>query len=238
MTARILLIAALLSTMCPSVCLAKIIRLRNGNSVEGTIVDTNEREVLIKVPGLGTLTFSPAEIASIEEDESLPPPTAPPKPPARRTAGDPPPAADAQPAAPSTPEKPEPPPCIVEARLIQSIDWRLRLKYGALSGEVLFVDKDGRYCATTGSFTLRKVVKTTETKTVYDTPTTSHEEEVEGESEETIRSVSFAPKDFDEFTASGGRGFSLPVSVRTSDVKKGDTVILEWRSFRDSHQVN
>ena len=42
-----------------------VVRLKNGNTLEGTIVSEDDREVMLDIPGAGKITFTRAEIASI-----------------------------------------------------------------------------------------------------------------------------------------------------------------------------
>ena len=46
---------------------ADVIRLKNGNTLDGTVVQMNEHEVVIEVPGLGQMSVTRAEIAAIEQ---------------------------------------------------------------------------------------------------------------------------------------------------------------------------
>jgi tetratricopeptide (TPR) repeat protein len=65
---RLLASAVLLAGVLTSVTsAADVIRLKNGNTLEGEIIATSEREVTIDILGVGKLTIRQAEIASIEE---------------------------------------------------------------------------------------------------------------------------------------------------------------------------
>jgi len=49
---------------------ADTIRLKNGNSLQGQVVRSDEREVTLEIPGAGTVTFNRDDIASIEQSPS------------------------------------------------------------------------------------------------------------------------------------------------------------------------
>ena len=51
---------------------ADVIRLKNGNSFEGEIVSKSPDELMVDIPGIGTMTFATTEIATIEREAKGP----------------------------------------------------------------------------------------------------------------------------------------------------------------------
>ena len=54
-------------TLLPAVAAADVIRLKNGNTLQGEVEATNEQEVTVHIPGAGRLTLKKEEIVSIEK---------------------------------------------------------------------------------------------------------------------------------------------------------------------------
>ena len=61
-----LVVLAVVGGMSEAVAWAELIRLKNGNTVEGAIVSQTEHEVTVDIPDLGRMTLARDEIASIE----------------------------------------------------------------------------------------------------------------------------------------------------------------------------
>lgn len=51
---------------------ADLIRLRNGNELEGRVLETTERAVIVDVPGVGQVTLQPHEIVAVESRPMAP----------------------------------------------------------------------------------------------------------------------------------------------------------------------
>ncbi len=149
--------------------------------------------------------------------------------------------APSEPAPPPEPVAPPPPreqPCVVDSRTIEQIDFELYISYGAVSGWAVFRDKQHRFCGTNGHLTIKKIVTASERHTVYDTPTTSHDENVPVESEETVKSVSFKASEFQDIKMRNGTlVYGLPLEIPGSELKRDDVAILEWRSFAVKKKV-
>ncbi len=69
-----------LMTVWPDLAGADVVRLKNGNALEGTISAADERQVTIELPDLGAMVVNRAEIAAIEQaapsgDEGVAAPT-------------------------------------------------------------------------------------------------------------------------------------------------------------------
>lgn len=60
-------LALLLLWQLPGLALADTLRLKNGNVLEGTITQRDERQVTIELPDIGALAVDRADIAAIEE---------------------------------------------------------------------------------------------------------------------------------------------------------------------------
>ena len=74
-----------------SIATAETIRLKNGNTVEGTVVREEGGRVTVDIPGLGQMEFTREEIASVA---ASPAPSAPAQPPPAPDAATAPPAAE------------------------------------------------------------------------------------------------------------------------------------------------
>jgi len=61
------LLALAAGGLLSSVSDAEVVRLKNGNRLDGEVVSMTDAEIVIDIPGTGTLTFSRDEVASVEE---------------------------------------------------------------------------------------------------------------------------------------------------------------------------
>ena len=202
---------------------ADTIRLKNGNVLEGEIEEQTPETITIEIPYLGSMTVSRADIATVEEGDL------------EATQFSPPPAPEA--AAPSgdgSPQAPRAsrPPCVADSATIDGIDAKLGSYYGSLVAYVGFRNKQGDLCATKGVLTIHKEVAEEETKTIYDTPTTSHEETHTVKKERSVKTLTFTPADFENLSERGGPYNGLAVRLSPADFKPGETAIIEWREFR------
>ena len=92
-TPAIVLMVALEAALAPAV-FSDVIRLKNGNVVEGTVESRTENEITVQIPGVGVMVFATSDVAAIEAGPGAAPVTAP----AEATAASPEPAADEVPA--------------------------------------------------------------------------------------------------------------------------------------------
>ena len=64
---RTVVLLLLLTASGPGPADADVVRLKNGNTLEGTITAADERQVTIEIPDVGKLVVERAEIAELQQ---------------------------------------------------------------------------------------------------------------------------------------------------------------------------
>ncbi len=208
---------------------AQTIRLKNGNSLEGEVQIVDGEQVAVDIPGAGRLIFPAGEVASIEKpsDEET---------------------HQTQPAASQSLPLPVKRELLrgdkvfkqelvearreVDARKIKKLFFHISENLGAIEGYVRFLDNRGTEHSTRGVITISKEVTEMEKgrDDYWPVPVVK---------ERTVKTFDFGPDDFQAMTLKNkDEIFALPIlHLDPDDIKQGDTVILEWRSFKEREKV-
>ena len=214
----------------------KTVRLRNGNSLQGEVYIVDGEQVLIDVPNVGKLLFSLEEVAAIDEpsasevtqvlaDAQSPEQVATKKEllSAQRMFG----------------EEVKQARREVDSVMIKSISFNVYENLGAIEGYVVFRDKNGNQCSTRGNLSVKKEVTEYEKQSFSRCLTCFNEErQVAVTKERSVKTMSFHPDDFGSMKLQNGSEiYALPLKLDPDEIKKGDVVILEYRSFKEKKEI-
>jgi len=120
--------------------------------------------------------------------------------------------------------------------VIRNIYFNIYKSLGGINGYVIFLDKDGKQCATSGSLSLSKKVTYYEKK-IADTWYLSMIKVAKTRLEH-LKHINFSPDDF-EYMKLRSRDtiYALPINLNPAKIKKKDIIVLEWSSFRKEKSV-
>ena len=220
-------------------CEAAVIRLKNGNTLRGEILESTEQEVSIDLPGVGAMTFPRTDIQSMDtgpEETFAATPPVPPAPTATalpQSGGSAPDAADEAPNASSgSAREVGEPDCKTTPLNIVSFSVRLSRNGGLIEGYAIFQDKNGQACKTSGSIQVSKTVTETRER-VQDCWGCVDKETYEETRERSLKSIAVRPEDFEGEVRSGGQcDFRLPFRFSPNDVQRKDALTFTWRAFK------
>jgi hypothetical protein len=125
----------------------------------------------------------------------------------------------------------------VDHRLIKSVYFHISKSLGSVNSYVIFNDKDGNQCSTSGRLGLSKE-KIDYVKESYVAGFKIHERKVPKSRQEHLKNINFKPNDFQYLTLRGGDTvYALPITLKPDDIERGDVIILKWCDFTIEEKV-
>jgi hypothetical protein len=125
----------------------------------------------------------------------------------------------------------------VAYRKVEELYFHISKNLGAITGYVIFRDKNGNQCTANGRLSLEKKVTYYEEESEiigFDIV----EKQVPKTRIESLKSIIFSSDDFKNMKLlSGETVFALPISIESTELKKGDIVILKWRDFKIEKEI-
>ena len=122
---------------------------------------------------------------------------------------------------------------IADANEIVSVHFFIYKSLGSINSYVIFVDKNGRECATTGRLIISKKYVGYSKKSKFIGYAHIDERNAPEVKTEHLKNISFEPSDFQYMTLVNKQEiYALPIELPPNKIDEGDIVILEWRSFK------